>query len=134
MDYSYEKLSLLALCILAGCNQQSASPSDLNHNRQHLGVVKTPELVKELKSQPTINDQFAILYNKFDYTLDRRDSLPGPDENKDGIRGDIEAFINALELSEPVRNALKQNACYIQKTYITTGVRRLKLILTKPWR
>lgn len=90
--------------------------------------------MKELKSQPTINDQFAILYNKFDYTLDRRDSLPGPDENKDGIRGDIEAFINALELSEPVRNALKQNACYIQKTYITTGVRRLKLILTKPWR
>ncbi len=94
------------------------------------GRCKTPELVKELKSQPTINDQFAILYNKFDYTLDISDSLPGPDENKDGI----EAFINALEVSEPVRNALKQNARYIQKTYITTGVRRLKLILTKPWR
>ncbi len=81
-----KKLSLLALCILAGCNQQSASPSDLNHNRQTFGRCKTPELVKELKSQPTINDQFAILYNKFDYTLDISDSLPGPDENKDGYR------------------------------------------------
>lgn len=33
----------------------------------------------------------------------------------DGIRDDIEAFINALEVSEPVRSALKQNARYSQK-------------------
>ncbi|MDW1892442.1 chromosome partitioning protein ParA, partial [Vibrio sp. Vb1574] len=76
---------------------------------------KTPEIAKELKAQPTIDDQFALLYRKFDYTLDRSDSLTGRDENKDGIRDDIEAFINALEVSEPVRDALKQNARYSQK-------------------
>ncbi|MBE3945932.1 chromosome partitioning protein ParA [Vibrio parahaemolyticus] len=78
-------------------------------------LKKTPEIAKELKAQPTIDDQFALLYRKFDYTLDRSDSLTGRDENKDGIRDDIEAFINALEVSEPVRDALKQNARYSQK-------------------
>ncbi|MFA0674121.1 chromosome partitioning protein ParA, partial [Vibrio sp. 10N.222.51.A6] len=33
----------------------------------------------------------------------------------DGIRDDIEAFIDALEVTEPVRKALKQNARYTQE-------------------
>ncbi|MBF7101748.1 chromosome partitioning protein ParA, partial [Photobacterium damselae] len=42
------------------------------------------------------------------------ESLTGPDENNDGIRDDIGAFIDALEVEEPVRNALKQEARYFQ--------------------
>lgn len=110
-----KKLSLLALLVLSGCNQQNTTPSAPNHNSQYQSFKKTPELAEELKAQPTIDDQFALLYRKFDYTLDRSDSLTGRDENKDGIRDDIEAFINALEVSEPVRSALKQNARYSQK-------------------
>ncbi|WP_440889483.1 chromosome partitioning protein ParA [Vibrio sp. WZ-1] len=110
-----KKISLLALLVLSGCNQQNTTPSEPNHNHQHQSFKKTPKLVEELKAQPTIDDQFALLYRKFDYTLDRSDALTGRDENKDGIRDDIEAFINALEVSEPVRSALKQNARYSQK-------------------
>ncbi|EMR34360.1 hypothetical protein [Vibrio harveyi] len=110
-----KKLSLLALLALSGCNQQNTTASEPNHNHQHQSFKKTPKLVEELKAQPTIDDQFALLYRKFDYTLDRSDSLTGRDENKDGIRDDIEAFINALEVSEPVRNALKQDARQTQK-------------------
>ncbi|ELE7130636.1 chromosome partitioning protein ParA [Vibrio harveyi] len=110
-----KKLSLLALLILSGCNQQNTTASEPNHNHQHQSFKKTPKLAEELKAQPTIDDQFALLYRKFDYTLDRSDSLTGRDENKDGIRDDIEAFINALEVSEPVRNALKQDARQTQK-------------------
>ncbi|EIZ1337127.1 chromosome partitioning protein ParA [Vibrio parahaemolyticus] len=100
-----KKLSLLGLLILFGCNQQNTPTPDPNHNQPHQSFKKTPEIAKELKAQPTIDDQFALLYRKFDYTLDRSDSLTGRDENK----------INALEVSEPVRDALKQNARYSQK-------------------
>ncbi|EIA1553608.1 chromosome partitioning protein ParA [Vibrio parahaemolyticus] len=110
-----KKLSLLGLLTLFGCNQQNTPTPDPNNNQPHQNFEKTPEIAKELKAQPTIDDQFALLYRKFDYTLDRSDSLTGRDENKDGIRDDIEAFINALEVSEPVRDALKQNARYSQK-------------------
>ncbi|MGD8171614.1 chromosome partitioning protein ParA [Vibrio sp. TRT 21S02] len=79
------------------------------------GIEKTPELVEKLRAQPTIDDQFGVLYDQFESMLDRSDSLTGPDTNNDGIRDDIEFFINALEVTEPVRNALKQNARYSQE-------------------
>ncbi len=80
------------------------------------GIAKTPELVEKLRAQPTIDDQFGVLYDQFESMLDRSDSLTGPDTNNDGIRDDIEFFINALEVTEPVRNALKQNARFKQES------------------
>ncbi|MGD8171615.1 chromosome partitioning protein ParA [Vibrio sp. TRT 21S02] len=79
------------------------------------GIEKTPELVEKLRAQPTIDAQFGVLYDQFEHMLDRSDSLTGPDTNNDGIRDDIEFFINALEVTEPVRNALKQNARQAQE-------------------
>ncbi|MGD8110626.1 chromosome partitioning protein ParA [Vibrio sp. TRT 17S01] len=79
------------------------------------GIEKTPELVEKLRAQPTIDDQFGVLYDQFEHMLDRSDSLTGPDTNNDGIRDDIEFFINALEVTEPVRNALKQDARQTQE-------------------
>ena len=79
-------------------------------------IEKTPELIAELKAQPTIDDQLRLLYERFESMLDRSDSLTGNDANKDGIRDDIEAFIDALEVTEPVRKALKQNAHYAQES------------------
>ncbi|WP_367989382.1 chromosome partitioning protein ParA [Vibrio sp. NTOU-M3] len=80
------------------------------------GIEKTPELIETLRAQPTIDDQFGVLYDQFEPMLDRSDSLTGPDTNNDGIRDDIEFFINALEVTEPVRNAIKQNARFKQES------------------
>ncbi|CAH6984693.1 Chromosome partitioning protein ParA [Vibrio chagasii] len=106
----------LAVMLIAGCkesNEPNATaveqPSVISH------IEKTPELIAELKAQPTIDDQLRLLYERFESMLDRSDSLTGVDENKDGIRDDIEAFIDALEVTEPVRKALKQNAHYTQE-------------------
>ncbi|MCG9562928.1 chromosome partitioning protein ParA [Vibrio chagasii] len=106
----------LAVMLIAGCKESNEpnvtvveQPSVISH------IEKTPELIAELKAQPTIDDQLRLLYERFESMLDRSDSLTGVDENKDGIRDDIEAFIDALEVTEPVRKALKQNAHYTQE-------------------
>ncbi|ARP38396.1 MULTISPECIES: chromosome partitioning protein ParA [Vibrio] len=106
----------LAVMIIVGCkesNEPNAAvveqPSVISH------IDKTPELVAELKAQETIDDQLRLLYERFEPMLDRSDSLTGTDANNDGIRDDIEAFINALEVTEPVRKSLKQNARYSQE-------------------
>ncbi|CAH6908058.1 Chromosome partitioning protein ParA [Vibrio chagasii] len=106
----------LAVMLIAGCKESNEpnvtvveQPSVISH------IEKTPELIAELKAQPTIDDQLRLLYERFESMLDRSDSLTGTDENNDGIRDDIEAFIDALEVTEPVRKALKQNAHYTQE-------------------
>ncbi len=53
----------------------------------------------ELKAQRTIDDQLRLLYERFE-PCDRSDSLTGTDANNDGIRDDIEAFIDALEVTD----------------------------------
>lgn len=105
-------ITLLSIAVLTGCNTSDKPSTSIPQNSE---IVKTPELIEELKSQPTIDDQFSVLYDKFEPILDRTDSLTGPDENNDGIRDDIGAFIDALEVEEPVRKALKQNARYTQE-------------------
>jgi len=107
----------LAVMIIVGCkesNEPNAAvveqPSVISH------IEKTPELVAELKAQETIDDQFRLLYERFETMLDRSDSLTGTDVNKDGIRDDIEAFIDALEVTEPVRKSLKQEARQAQES------------------
>ncbi|WP_340642597.1 chromosome partitioning protein ParA [Photobacterium damselae] len=108
-------LPLLLMVLLSGCNQSNEKEKPIPPPLpQVTEIIKTPELVEELKAQPTIDDQFSVLYDKFDHILDRSESLTGPDENNDGIRDDIGAFIDALEVEEPVRNALKQEARYFQ--------------------
>ncbi|WP_135442831.1 chromosome partitioning protein ParA [Vibrio tasmaniensis] len=106
----------LAVMLIAGCKESNEpnvtvveQPSVISH------IEKTPELIAELKAQPTIDDQLRLLYERFESMLDRSDSLTGTDANNDGIRDDIEAFIDALEVTEPVRKALKQNARYTQE-------------------
>ncbi|WP_286298053.1 chromosome partitioning protein ParA [Vibrio apostichopi] len=107
----------LAVMLIVGC-KESNEPNETAV--EQLSVIshieKTPELVAELKAQETIDDQFRLLYERFEPMLDRSDSLTGTDVNKDGIRDDIEAFIDALEVTEPVRKALKQNAHYAQES------------------
>lgn len=104
----------LSMIVIVGCNESNESSDE------HLVVIsnieKAPELVAELKAQETIDDQLRLLYDRFEPLLDRSESLTGTDVNNDGIRDDIEAFIDALEVTEPVRKALKQNARHAQES------------------
>ncbi|KXO13126.1 UPF0325 protein YaeH [Moritella sp. JT01] len=107
------KFTLILFLLLSGC--KNANNESNNEQTPVTKIDKTPELIQELKDQPTIDDQFSIIYDKFEPILDRSDSLTGPDENADGIRDDVEAFIDALEVTEPVRKALKQDAKFMQE-------------------
>ncbi|MGF1905718.1 chromosome partitioning protein ParA [Aliivibrio salmonicida] len=101
--------------LLIGCDDDDINANNNTDDDVQSVIEKTPELIGLLQSQETINDQFGVLYEQFEPLLDRSDSLTGVDVNNDGIRDDIEAFIEALEVEEPVRNALKQNARYTQE-------------------
>ncbi|EJO9874489.1 chromosome partitioning protein ParA [Vibrio vulnificus] len=106
-------ITMLVVASIAGCNSsgdsRSTSPSPATVTPS-IQIEKTDELIATLKSQKTINDQLMVIYERYEPLLDRSDSLTGPDTNQDGIRDDIEAFIDALEVTEPVRKALKQDA------------------------
>ncbi|CAH7472734.1 Chromosome partitioning protein ParA [Vibrio chagasii] len=106
----------LSVILIVACKESNESTE--NNVGQPIvisNIEKTPELIAELKAQDTIDGQLRLLYDRFELLLDRSDSLTGTDENNDGIRDDIEAFIDALEVPEPVRKALKQNAHYTQE-------------------
>ncbi|HDY8011562.1 TPA: chromosome partitioning protein ParA [Vibrio vulnificus] len=106
-------MTMLVVASVAGCNSsgesRSTSPSPATATPS-IQIEKTDELIATLKNQKTINDQLMVIYERYEPLLDRSDSLTGPDTNQDGIRDDIEAFIDALEVAEPVRKALKQDA------------------------
>ncbi|HFQ5443234.1 TPA: chromosome partitioning protein ParA [Vibrio vulnificus] len=111
-------MTILVVASIAGCNSsddsRSTSPSPASATPS-IQIEKTDELIATLKSQKTINDQLMVIYERYEPLLDRSDSLTGPDTNQDGIRDDVEAFIDALEVAEPVRNVLKQKARYSQE-------------------
>ncbi|ENO1849232.1 chromosome partitioning protein ParA [Vibrio vulnificus] len=106
-------ITMLVVASIAGCNSsgesRSTSPSPATATPS-IQIEKTDELIATLKSQKTINDQLMVIYERYEPLLDRSDSLTGPDTNQDGIRDDIEAFIDVLEVTEPIRKALKQDA------------------------
>ncbi|MGX1926793.1 chromosome partitioning protein ParA [Vibrio sp. NH-7] len=107
-----KKRFLLLTLVLSGCSSSSGGGSRVSERvvPSTADIELTPQLIEQLKSQPTIDDQVGILYDKFEPLLDRSDSLMGVDANEDGIRDDIEAFIDALQISEPERRAIKQDA------------------------
>ncbi|HAT8542770.1 chromosome partitioning protein ParA [Vibrio vulnificus] len=106
-------MTMLVVASIAGCyssgESRSTSPSPATATPS-IQIEKTDELIATLKSQKTINDQLMVIYERYEPLLDRSDSLTGADTNQDGIRDDVEAFIDALEVTEPIRNALKQDA------------------------
>ncbi|EKO3640657.1 chromosome partitioning protein ParA [Vibrio metschnikovii] len=112
-----KKIIILSLIILlVGCNQsESTTTKELPNQSVDLVIEKDEKLVMELISQPTIDAQLQLLYKKYVHLLNRDDTLLGVDENESGIRDDIEAFIDALEVTEPIRNVIKQGARYSQK-------------------
>lgn len=72
------------------------------------------EVVAQLQAEPMISKQLGIIYKHFEPKLDRSVDVAGPDYNNNHIRDDIEAFILALEVEEPIRKALLQDARFSQ--------------------
>ncbi|WP_252025185.1 chromosome partitioning protein ParA [Vibrio sp. SCSIO 43136] len=106
---------LLALSVgLLGANLSTVQSASKDKGVVVEKIEKSEELRQLLLDQESIDRQFGVLYERFEHILDRSDSLSGPDENGDGIRDDIEAFIEALEVSTPIRNVIKQNARHFQ--------------------
>ncbi len=67
----------------------------------------------------TLAQQIEQLERKGGYpTLDRSSDIEGPDANKNGVRDDIEAWINTLNVTEPQRKALMQDARATQRTLL----------------
>ncbi|SCK36963.1 hypothetical protein VAR608DRAFT_3388 [Variovorax sp. HW608] len=67
----------------------------------------------------SLSQQIEQLERKGGYpTLDRSSDIAGPDANKNGVRDDIEAWIGTLDVTEPQRKALMQDARALQQTLI----------------
>jgi len=70
-------------------------------------------------SSPTLAQQIEALERKGDYpSLDRSSDIAGPDNNKNGVRDDIESWINTLIVTELQRRALMQKAKTLQQTLL----------------
>lgn len=89
------RLTLVVLCVvlLASCREDEPHP--------------TPTLAEQNK---TLEDTGA--YPK----LDRSTDLKGPDQNLNGVRDDVEAWINAQPITDVQKRAVLQIAETFQKT------------------
>lgn len=68
---------------------------------------------------PTLRDQIAVLEQTGAYPkLDRSTDIAGPDANSNGVRDDIEAWIQSQKLSLLKTKALMQKARVLQKTLL----------------
>ncbi|MGJ7484747.1 hypothetical protein ACSFA2_05785 [Variovorax sp. LT2P21] len=68
-------------------------------------------------SAPTLAQQIASLERSGAYpTLDRTSDITGPDSNANGVRDDIETWINAQPVNDGQRRALMQKARSLQRT------------------
>jgi hypothetical protein len=68
-------------------------------------------------STATIAGQIAALERGGAYpTLDRSTDIVGPDANKNGVRDDIEAWINSQPVNDAQRKAVMQKARALQGT------------------
>lgn len=67
----------------------------------------------------TLAQQIEQLERKGSYPiLDRSPDIAGPDANNNGVRDDIEAWIGTLDVTEPQRKALVQDARATQRTLL----------------
>lgn len=70
-------------------------------------------------SAPTLAEQIAALERSGAYpALDRSSDIAGPDVNANGVRDDIEAWINAQSVNDGQRKALMQDARATQQTLL----------------
>jgi hypothetical protein len=116
---------LLISCLLAACGGGSgsgvASPaaegSGIASTSAAPGNSSTTPPVTS--APPTLKEQIAALERSGAYpVLDRSSDIAGPDSNSNGVRDDIENWINAQKLSDSQKKALMQDARATQRTLL----------------
>jgi hypothetical protein len=97
-------MTLLFVSILAiqGCNNSSQdSSNDPAFEREKSDSVT--EALKQLEADGALPE------------LDTSDSLPGPDDDSNGIRDDIDRYLDNLDVSEKEKLSLSQYAVGLQR-------------------
>ncbi|PNG53368.1 MULTISPECIES: hypothetical protein [unclassified Variovorax] len=84
------------------------------------GAPPPPSMpVPGVATPPALREQIAALERSGAYpALDRSSDVAGPDANRNGVRDDIEAWINAQPITDLQRKALMQSARALQRTLI----------------
>ncbi|RYF49203.1 MAG: hypothetical protein EOO27_34060 [Comamonadaceae bacterium] len=102
----------------------STSASDANAGTagtSHSGGATTPAGGVSTPNAPTLREQIAALERSGAYpALDRSADIAGPDANGNGVRDDIEAWINSQQLSDAQKKALMQRGRALQKTLLVS--------------
>jgi len=117
---------VLAVAILAGCGGGSGGGTGFfgtgaSSSTSSTGSSSEPPSgsASGTPGSLTLAQQIEQLERKGGYpTLDRSSDIAGPDANKNGVRDDIEAWINTLNVTEPQRKALMQSARSLQQTLL----------------
>jgi len=96
-----------------------ASSASSTGNSSEPSSGSSPGTAPAAAGSLTLAQQIEQMERKGEYpTLDRSSDIAGPDANKNGVRDDIEAWINTLSVTEPQRKALMQKARTLQNTLL----------------
>jgi hypothetical protein len=87
-------LALLAAAMVAGCSNGSDGPGGGT-----AGGIPTSFSYKQAFSKLEASGKFPV--------LDRSDSIAGPDANANGVRDDMERYIDSKSDTQPQKNSLK---------------------------
>ncbi|WP_159651045.1 hypothetical protein [Vibrio atypicus] len=103
--------ALVGCVLLVGCVPEG------NARNKEDKIVLSEQDRQALESASTTKAQLTYLYQNFEPILNRDDTLKGVDANENGIRDDIDEFINALVIPENERGFYQQSARHLQTVF-----------------
>ncbi|KHA62101.1 hypothetical protein NL53_02125 [Vibrio variabilis] len=80
-------------------------------------IVLSEQDRQALESASTTKAQLAYLLQHFEPILNRDDTLKGVDADENGIRDDVDEFINALMIPENERGFYRQSSRHLQTVF-----------------
>tara|TARA_Y100001956_G_scaffold70346_1_gene74285 strand:+ start:14113 stop:14691 length:579 start_codon:yes stop_codon:yes gene_type:complete len=102
---------------LVGCLLLAGFVPEGNARNKEDKIVLSEQDRQALESASTTKEQLTYLYQNFEPVLNRDDTLKGVDADENGIRDDIDEFINALVIPENERGFYQQSARYLQTVF-----------------
>ena len=103
----HKLLAVILLIMLQGCggsDSNEASPENATEEKTVQSIENADDLMEALRQNGDIP------------TLDRSDSLAGPDSNSNGVRDDIDAYIDSLSLEGNRKEIVVNLAKSFQRT------------------
>ncbi|MGD8172854.1 hypothetical protein ACQEXU_14435 [Vibrio sp. TRT 21S02] len=100
--------ALVGCLLLVGC---------IPEENKEYKIILSEEDRQALESASTTKEQLTYLYQNFEPVLNRDDTLKGIDVDENGIRDDIDEFINVLIIPENERGYYQQSARHLQTVF-----------------